>query len=116
MVVKKGEIWWASLPEQRGSEPGFRRPVIIVSANTFNVSRINTVLVAVITSNLRLAEAPGNIRLTKRSSKLGKESVINISQIITIDKSFLTERNSRISDQLLVELNEGLKLVLGLET
>lgn len=114
--MKKGEIWWASLPEPRGSEPGFRRPVVIVSSNEFNVSRINTVLVATITSSLRLAEAPGNIKLTQKSSKLGKDSVINVSQIITIDKEFLTEKVSKLSSNNFNQLNEGLMLVMGLKT
>lgn len=112
--MKKGEIWWASLSEPRGSEPGYRRPVVIVSSDAFNKSRINTVLAAVITSNTRLADAPGNIRLSKRSSKLKQESVINVSQIITIDKSFLTERVSKLNQQLVDSINEGLSLVLGI--
>lgn len=112
--MKKGEIWWASLSEPRGSESGFRRPVVIVSSNAFNDSRINTILAAVITSNLRLAEAPGNIRLSRKSSNLSKASVINVSQIITVDKAFLTERISRLNSQYVNALNEGLKLVFGL--
>ena len=112
--MKKGEIWWASLPEPRGSEPGFRRPVVIVSSNEFNASRINTVLVATITSNLRLAQAPGNIKLTRKSSKLDQDSVINVSQIITIDKSVLTEKVSKLNQQSFNLLNEGLLLVMGL--
>ena len=112
--MKKGEIWWASLAEPRGSEPGFRRPIVIVSSDVFNKSKINTVLAVVITSNLALAEAPGNIQLSKRSSKLSKESVINVSQIITIDKHFLTERISKLGPQLMASLNEGLSLVLDL--
>jgi mRNA interferase MazF len=112
--VKKGEIWWASLDEPRGSEPGFRRPVIIVSSNDFNDSRISTVLAVVITSNLRLAEAPGNILLEKKHSKLPKDSVINVSQLITLDKAFLTEKIAKLNAQHLNALNEGLRLVLGL--
>ena len=112
--MKKGDVWWTSLAEPRGSEPGFRRPVVIVSSDAFNKSRINTVLAVAITSNLALADAPGNIKLSKRSSKLGKESVINVSQIITIDKHFLTERISKLGPQLLASLNEGLSLVLDL--
>lgn len=114
--MKRGEIWWASLPEPRGSEPGFRRPVVIVSSNEFNASRISTVLAAVVTSNLRLGHAPGNINLTKKSSKLGKDSVINISQIITIDKEFLTENITKLSAYNMNLLNESLLLVMGLKT
>ncbi|PIE42956.1 MAG: mRNA interferase MazF2 [Gammaproteobacteria bacterium] len=112
--MKKGEIWWASLGEPRGSEPGFRRPIVIVSSNAFNDSAINTILAAVITSNTRLADAPGNISLSKRMSKLSKESVINISQIITVDKAYLDERVSKLNRQFLGALDEGLALVMGL--
>ncbi len=112
--MKKGEIWWASLGEPRGSEPGFRRPVVIVSSNDFNDSRINTVLAAVITSNLYLADAPGNVLLQKKFSKLTKDSVINVSQIITLDKEFLTEKISKLNTQYLNALDAGLGLVLGL--
>lgn len=112
--MKKGEIWWASLDEPRGSEPGFRRPVVIVSSNEFNDSRINTVLAAVITSSLHLTGAPGNILLQRKTSKLAKDSVINVSQIITIDKSFLTEKVSKLNSQYLNALDEGLRVVLGL--
>ncbi|PID41938.1 MAG: mRNA interferase MazF2 [Proteobacteria bacterium] len=112
--MKRGEIWWVTLGEPRGSEPGFRRPIVIVSSDAFNDSAINTVLAAVITSNTRLADAPGNIRLPKRTSKLSKESVINISQIITIDKACLDERVSKLNQQFLGSLNEGLALVMGL--
>jgi mRNA interferase MazF len=114
MVIKRGEIWWAALPEPRGSEPGFRRPVVIVSSNNFNESLINTVLVAVITSNLRLAEAPGNVLLPKKLSKLSKDSVINVSQVITLDKAVFTEKISSLNPQQLNGLNDGLKLVLAL--
>ena len=112
--MKKGEIWWASLPEPRGSEPGFRRPIVIVSSNDFNASNINTVLAATITSSPRLANAPGNVKITKKASKLGKDSVINVSQIITVNKSFLTEKVSKLNQQSFNLLNEGLKLVMGL--
>lgn len=112
--MKKGEIWWASLDEPRGSEPGFRRPVVIVSANEFNDSRINTALAAVVTSNLRLADAPGNVLLEKKHSRLPKDSVINVSQLITIDKAFLSEKISTLSAQHLNAVNEGLRLILGL--
>lgn len=109
--MRRGEIWWASLPEPSGSGPGFRRPLLIVSANSFNDSRIGTVIAAVITSNLRLADAPGNVRLPARGTGLAKTSVANVSQIITVDKSFLTERIGRLNPRLLAEVDEGLKLV-----
>ena len=113
--MKKGEVWWASLGDPRGSEPGFKRPVIIVSANEFNKSTIKTVIVAVITSNLRLAEAPGNFSVSKKDSGLSKESVVNISQLLTLDKSFLVEKSKKIPELKLIRLNEGLKLVLSIQ-
>ncbi len=112
--MKKGEIWWASLPEPRGSEPGFRRPVLIISSNAFNSSRISTVLVAVITKNINLASAPGNVLIKKKVSKLNLDSVVNVSQILTIDKGFLTEKVSTLKSETMGKVNEGLRLVLDL--
>ena len=112
--MRRGEIWWASLPEPSGSGPGFRRPILIVQSDAFNRSRINTIIGAVITSNLRLAEAPGNVKLTKRVSKLKKESVVNVSQLLTLDKSFLTERVGKITVAKQREVDDGLKLALSL--
>jgi mRNA interferase MazF len=111
--MKRGDVWWASLPEPSGSGPGSRRPYLIVSANTFNQSKINTVIAAVITANLRLAEAPGNVRLGVRGTGLSKPSVVNVSQIITIDKGFLTERVGRLSASQLAAVDDGLRLVLS---
>ena len=112
--MRRGEIWWASAPEPAGSGPGYRRPYLIVSANSFNESRINTVIAAVITSNLRLAQAPGNVQLPTRRGGLSKPSVVNVSQIITIDKAFLTERVGRLNPRLLTAVDEGLRLALSL--
>jgi mRNA interferase MazF len=112
--VRRGEIWWASLPEPSGSGPGFRRPLVIVSSNSFNESRIGTLVAAVITSNLRLAEAPGNVRIAARGTGLAKPSVVNVSQIVTVDKSFLTERIGRLNPRLLEEVDHGLRLVLSI--
>lgn len=113
MNYKKGEIWWADLDELRGSEPGYRRPVVIVQADDFNKSKIRTVIVAVIISNIGLAKAPGNIKLGAiKSIGLGKESVINVSQVITFDKSYLTEKVGKLSVSQRQELDEGLKVVL----
>ena len=113
-MIKRGQIWWAGLPDPRGSEPGFRRPVVIVQADSYNASAIQTVIVAVITSNLKLAEAPGNIRLTRKESRLPKDSVINVSQLITLDKSFLSEKVSTLRKKHLIGLEDGLRLVLSL--
>ncbi len=112
--MRRGEIWWGSLPEPTGSGPGFRRPLLIVSANSFNDSGISTVVAAVITSNLRLADAPGNVRLPIKGTGLTKTSVANVSQIITVDKTFLTERIGRLNPRLLAEVDDGLRLVLSI--
>jgi len=112
--MRRGEIWWASLPEPSRSGPGFRRPLLVISANSFNESRISTVIAVVITSNLRLADAPGNVRLPVRGTGLSKPSVANISQIVTVDKSFLTERIGKLAPRLLAEVEHGMRLVISL--
>lgn len=112
--MRRGEIWWASLPGPRGSGPGKRRPVLIVQSDAFNESRIQTVIAAVITSNLELAAAPGNLLLRRRDTRLSRDSVVNVSQLITIDRSFITERISELPKRLVGKLDEGLRLVLGL--
>ena len=112
--MTRGEIWWADLPDPRGSEPGYRRPVLIVQADSFNRSGINTVIVAVITSNLRLADGPGNVLLPSAITGLPRDSVVNVSQVLTLDRSFMSEAITRISGRLLSEVSAGLKLVLGL--
>ena len=112
--IQCGEIWWADLPEARGSEPAFRRPVLIIQADSFNSSRIQTVIAAVITSNLRLANAPGNVRLPMRVSHLTKDSVVNVSQILTLDRNFLIEYVSTLPGRWQSSVNEGLRLVLNL--
>jgi mRNA interferase MazF len=111
--MKRGEIWWASLPSPSGSGPGLRRPVLIVQANPFNDSRIATVVVAAITSNLVLAEAPGNVRLSSADSGLPKPSVVNVSQLLTADRGFLTERVGALRAPLVQRVDDGLRLVLG---
>jgi mRNA interferase MazF len=111
--VKRGEIWWASLPEPTGSGPGLRRPVLIIQSNPFNESKIATVIVAVVTSNLALAEAPGNVRLSKSDSGLPKPSVVNVSQVLTVDRSLLTERVRALSGAVVQKVNEGLRLALS---
>ncbi|MEE9355409.1 MAG: type II toxin-antitoxin system PemK/MazF family toxin [Methylococcaceae bacterium] len=111
--MKRGEIWWASMGEPKGSEPGYRRPVVITSSNEFNESLIQTVIVVVITSNLCLVDAPGNFKIAKTKSGLNLNSVVNVSQLITLDKLFLTEKLSTLTSKQIHLLNEGLKLVLG---
>ena len=114
MVIKRGEIWWAELPTPVGSEPGYRRPLVILQSNAFNKSKIRTVIAVVITSNLNLADAPGNILLTVKKSKLPKKSVINVSQLITVDKDFLTEKVSQLPANIIGKIDDGLRLVLKL--
>jgi mRNA interferase MazF len=113
-VIERGEVWWAELGVARGSEPGYRRPVVIIQSSQFNRSRIRTVIVAAITTNLSLSEAPGNLLLKKRDSKLRRESVINVSQLITLDKRFLLERVSRLPGPVVRRMDEGIRLILGL--
>ena len=110
----RGEIWWASLHKPRGSEPGFRRPLLIVQADAFNRSKINTVVCAVITSNTSLASAPGNILLNKQDSNLSKDSVVNISQIVTVDKRYLSECVGSVPRKILLDVESGMRLILGL--
>ena len=112
--MKRGEIWWASLPTPSGSGPGFRRPVLIIQSNEFNQSHIATLIVAVITSNLALASAPGNLRISKSASGLPKASVINVSQLITLDKSLVTEKIKLIPNHVMNQVATGLQLVLQL--
>jgi mRNA interferase MazF len=112
--IKRGEIWWADLPEPLGSGPGFRRPVLVVQSDFFNRSRIQTVIVAVITSNVELAEAPGNILLPARATGLPRDSVVNVSQVLTLDCTFLTEHAGTLPVRLQGFVDEGLRLVLQL--
>lgn len=112
--MRRGEIWWASLGEPEGSEPGFRRPVVIISSNEFNLSQINTVTVATVTSNLRLAEAPGNFKLAQKASGLKRDSVVNVSQVVTLDKMLLTELIGKLDGKHINLLNNGLRLALNL--
>jgi mRNA interferase MazF len=112
--MRRGEIWWASLPDRVGSGPGYRRPVLIVQSNPFNASRIGTVIVATITSNLALAQAPGNVRLGRSDSGLAKPSVVNLSQIITLDRGLLAQRIRALPAEPLKKIDEGLRLVMGI--
>jgi mRNA interferase MazF len=112
--VTRGEIWWADLPEPRGSEPGYRRPILVIQANSFNQSGIRTVVVAILTANLRLAEAPGNVFLPAKVSGLPRDSIVNVSQLLTLDRSFLTEEVGKLPSRVLAEVDAGLRLVLQL--
>lgn len=110
----RGEIWWAELSVPKGSDPGYRRPVLIVQADQFNRSRISTAVAAVISSNLKLADAPGNIFLSRRLSGLPKDSVINISQLVTLDREFLSDKAGRLSAKHMAAVDDGLRLVLSI--
>jgi len=114
VVIQRSEIWWATLPEPVGSEPGYRRPVLVIQADAFNRSQIATVVAVVLTSNLRLAQAPGNVLLPARVTGLPQDSVANVSQIVTVDKRFLTERVGKVPPDLLQHIEVGLRLVLHL--
>jgi mRNA interferase MazF len=114
LVIKKGEIWWAYLPEPSESEPGYKRPVLVVQSDQFNKSKISTVIAVVITSNVALAHAPGNVMLPSKQTKLKKDSVANISQIITIDKSFLSKKIGTLSHSLFQQVQSGIRLILEL--
>jgi mRNA interferase MazF len=111
--MKRGELWWATLPDPIGSSPGFRRPLVVVQSNDFNESAIRTVICAVVSSNLRLAGAPGNVHVRARASGLGRDSVVNVSQLITVDKRLLSERIGRLAPELLRDVDAGIRLVLG---
>ena len=112
--MQRGEIWWATLPDPTGSEPGYRRPVLVVQSDTFTRSAIKTVVCAAITSNLQLAAAPGNIRVAARASGLPKPSVVNVSQVAALDKAFLRERLKILDTQTMRQVDDGLRLVLSL--
>lgn len=112
--MQRGEIWWASLPIPKGSEPGYRRPVLVVQSDAFNRSRISTVVVAAITSNVRLAAAPGNVLLRTRASGLPKTSVVNVSQVLTVDRKTLVEAVRPLPKRDMAAVESGLRLVLGL--
>lgn len=112
-MVAQGEIWWADLGEPIGSAPGYRRPVLIVQCDAFNRSRIATALCVPLTSNLKWADAPGNVRLSARETGLGKDSVANVSLLVAVDKALLDERAGRISRRKLDLVFAGIDIVLG---
>ena len=112
--MRRGEVWWAAMPSPVASEPGFRRPVVLVQSDAFTRSQIRTIIGVVITSNARLAHAPGNVVLSAPASGLPRDSVANVSQIITIDKSFLVQRCKRLPDATMRQIDLGIHLALGL--
>ena len=112
--MRRGEIWWASLPDPQGSGPGYRRPVVIIQSDSFNESRINTVIVAILTSNLNLAAAPGNIMIEQKVSMLSNDSIVNVSQVLTIDRSLLTQVVSKLPNRIMDTIDDGLRIVMNL--
>lgn len=114
MELARGDIWWADLPEPRGSEPGYRRPLLLVQSDAFNRSRLRTTIAVVLTSNVRLVDAPGNVLVPARASGLPRDSVANVSQIITVDRSALTERVGRLPSSMVEQVADGLGLTLAL--
>jgi mRNA interferase MazF len=113
VTIAQGDIWWADLPEARGSGPGFRRPVVVVQGNALNRSRIGTVVCVALTGNLKWANAPGNVLLPSNLTGLPKESVANVSQVVTLDKTDLTERTGTLSRSKLELVLSGIDVVLG---
>ncbi|MDY0088481.1 MAG: type II toxin-antitoxin system PemK/MazF family toxin [Coriobacteriia bacterium] len=111
--MAQGEIWWADLGEPMGSEPGFRRPVLVVQSDAFNRSHIATIVCVPLTSNLRLADAPGNVVLDSAITGLPKDSVANVSQIVTLDRSALTERVGAVPETKLDLVLFGIDVLLG---
>lgn len=111
--VRQGEVWWAELPEPAGSGPGLRRPVVVVQDNPLNRSRIATVVCVPLTSNLVWADAPGNTLIPAKTAGLPKDSVANTSQIIALDRTFLTDRAGRLPPKLFAQILHGIDIVLG---
>ncbi len=111
-MIKQGDIFWVKLRAPKGSEPGFRHPHVVIQNDVFNASRINTVVVCALTSNLKRAQAPGNITLIKGEANLSKKSVANISQVFTVDKSELKDKIGSLSSARTKEIIEGIKLLV----
>jgi mRNA interferase MazF len=113
VVIAQGEIWWADLPDPVGSGPGLRRPVVIVQSDAINRSRISTAVCVPLTSNLRWADAPGNVALPTRLTRLPKESVANVSQLVTLDKSLLTDRVGKLPRAKVDLILAGIDVIFG---
>ena len=111
MIIKQGEIYWVDLAEPKGSEPGYSHPHIVIQNNLFNASRINTIVVCPLTTNLSRAKAPGNVLLNKGEANLPKQSVVNISQIFTVNKSDLVEKLGEVPEKRIMEILDGIKLL-----
>jgi mRNA interferase MazF len=112
MVINQGDVFWVEFSEPAGSEPGYRHPHVIIQNNLFNRSRINTVVVCALTSNLKRSKAPGNVTLNKGEANLPKKSVVNISQIFTVNKSDLSEKIGTLSKNRMSQILDGLRLLI----
>lgn len=113
-MIERGEVWWASLPEPERSEPGGRRPVVVVQANGFNKSSLRTVIVVALTTRLERAAAPGNVLVTAKQSGLRSDSVVNVTQILTVDRRLLTDRIGNMSAKMMGHVDVGLRRALAL--
>ncbi|MFM7591731.1 MAG: type II toxin-antitoxin system PemK/MazF family toxin [Isosphaeraceae bacterium] len=113
MVVAQGDVWWADLAEPVGSAPGFRRPVVVIQCDSLNRSQLATVICVVLTSNLRWSAAPGNVLLSASQTGLDRDSVANVSQIVTIDKRQLTERAGKVPNRQMEAIFSGIDLIMG---
>ena len=111
-MIRQGDVYWVDLGSPRGSGPGFRHPHVVVQSDLFNRSRLNTTVVCVITSNLTRAEAPGNLLLSKGEANLPKRSVVNVTQLFTVDKSQLVEKIGTLPARRVGEILDGIALVL----
>jgi mRNA interferase MazF len=114
VVIRRGQIWWADLGEPRGAEPALRGPVLVLQVDSFNRSNIGTVVVVSLTSNIRLAGAPGNVLCRRKGTGLSKPTVVNVSQIATLERRFLLERMGSLPPDLIGQVEQGVKLVLGM--
>ena len=112
-MIRQGDVWWADLDDPTGTSPGYRRPIVVIQGEPFNRSKIGTVVCVALTSNLRWAEAPGNVLLGARETGLPKDSVANVSQVVTLDKGTLTERAGALSSPRLQLILSGIDVVLG---
>ena len=112
MIIRQGDIFWVNLGSPKGSEPGYRHPHVVIQNDVFNASRINTVVVCALTTNLKRAQAPGNVTLNKGEANLAKKSVVNISQVVTVNKSDLKDKIGSLSSKRTKEIIEGIKLLV----
>lgn len=112
MIIRQGDIFWVNLGSPKGSEPGYRHPHVVIQNDVFNASRINTVVVCALTTNLRRAQAPGNVTLNKEEANLAKKSVVNISQVLTVNKSDLKDKIGSLSSERTKEIIDGIKLLV----